>query len=243
MQKLYQKSEIWFAVIWIFVYVAGASAADSLSIGIGIEKAVTLPFLAALCAIALIWMGKYDLYRRFGLCRPQMSTRRLLYYVPLLLMASCNLWFGINGTPFSPETWLYIGSMVCVGFLEELIFRGFLFKAMSKDSLKAAVIVSSVTFGIGHIINLFNGSGAQLVSNFCQVAGATAIGFLFVILFLKSGSLLPCIITHSAINALSAVENQQSLSTMREILVAGALIAISVLYAWYLCKLHSEKRD
>ena len=49
-------------------------------------------------------------------------------------------------------------SMLFVGVLEEVIFRGLLFLAMAKDSMKAAVIVSSVTFGMGHIVNLLSGA-------------------------------------------------------------------------------------
>ena len=52
--------------------------------------------------------------------------------------------------------------MLCVGFWEEVIFRGLLFQAIAKDNIKSAVIISCVTFGIGHIINLFNGSGMDL---------------------------------------------------------------------------------
>lgn len=35
--------------------------------------------------------------------------------------------------------------------------------------------MSSVTFGMGHIVNLFNGSGAKLVSNLCQVKYAIVV--------------------------------------------------------------------
>lgn len=38
--------------------------------------------------------------------------------------------------------------MLCVGFLEEVIFRGLLFTAIAKDTIKTAVVLSSVTFGI-----------------------------------------------------------------------------------------------
>lgn len=90
--------------------------------------------------------------------------------------------------------------MLCVGFLEEVIFRGFLFTSIAKDTTKSAIIISSVTFGIGHIINLFNGSGMDLLSNLCQIVFAIAVGFLLVTIFYRGGSLLPCILVHSAIN-------------------------------------------
>lgn len=92
--------------------------------------------------------------------------------------------------------------MLCVGFLEEMIFRGLLFAAIAKDNVKSAIVISSVTFGIGHIINLFNGSGMELVNNLCQIVFAIAVGFLLVTIFYRGGSLLPCILVHSAINTL-----------------------------------------
>lgn len=44
--------------------------------------------------------------------------------------------------------------MINIGFLEEIIFRGILYKSIEKDNKKLAIIISSVTFGIGHIVNL-----------------------------------------------------------------------------------------
>ena len=61
--------------------------------------------------------------------------------------------------------------MLCVGFIEEVIFRGFLFKAIAKDNVKTAIIISSVTFGVGHLVNLVNGSGMELVANLFQIVG------------------------------------------------------------------------
>ena len=46
-----------------------------------------------------------------------------------------------------------------------------------RDNVKSAIVISSVTFGIGHIINLFNGSGMELVNNLCQIVFAIAVGF------------------------------------------------------------------
>ena len=131
------------------------------------------------------------------------------------------------------ETVLYIISMLCVGFLEEIIFRGFLFQAMRKDGLKSAIIVSSVTFGFGHIINLL--SGAELIPTLIQILYAVSTGFAFTLLFLKSGCLWPCILTHSAINALSAfVPGEIPLPTQ---LISGLfLTVVSLCYALYYLK-------
>jgi len=236
MQKLYQKNELWFALSWIAFYVVVISFADELSRTIGIKMIVTLPLLLAMCAVLLLWMKRHNLLQTFGLCKGSVQPSKVLYYFPLAVLISSNLWFGLQWNLPLHETLLYIASMVCVGFVEEVIFRGLLFNAMRKDGLKSAVIVSSVTFGMGHIVNLFNGSGAQLVSNLCQVGYATAIGFLFVILFLKTGSLLPCIITHSAVNSLSVFANEQNVTAAQEIFSAIAIATIAIAYSAYLLK-------
>lgn len=201
MDKLYRKSEIWFAVCWIIVYVAGTGAADSISSSLGIEKALTLPWLLFLSGTALFWLHKNGLWQKYGLCRPAVPAGKLLWYLPLVLIVSCNFWFGLEMRLSVAETVLYTASMLLVGFLEELIFRGFLFKAMARDGLRSAVIVSSLTFGAGHIVNLLN--GAEPLPTICQIVYAAAAGFAFVALFLRTGSILSCIITHSFLNASS----------------------------------------
>ncbi|MBE6992262.1 MAG: CPBP family intramembrane metalloprotease [Ruminococcaceae bacterium] len=230
MNKLYEKSELWFAVLWIIVYVVGTSLTDSL----GFSKIPTFVFHAVLCYIAFLWLRKNGMFEKYGLCKPVVPASKLLYYVPLLIPVTCNFWFGVTMNMPLVETVFYICSMICVGFLEELIFRGFLFKAMAKDNIKAAVIVSSITFGIGHIVNLINGSGAELVPNLCQVCYAIAIGFMFVMLFHYSKSLWVCIITHSIVNALSAFGVQAGMTG--ELISAAILTVVPAAYAVYIAK-------
>ena len=236
MQKLYQKHNLLFALGWIVIYVVAVNFADGLSRTIGIEKIVTLPLLLTMCAVLLLWMKRNNLFQTFGLCQLCVPPSQIFWYLPLAALISSNLWFGLRWNLPLHETLLYIGSMICVGFVEEVIFRGLLFDAMRKDGLKSAVIVSSLTFGIGHIVNLFNGSGAQLLSNLCQVGYATAIGFLFVILFLKTGSLIPCIVTHSAVNALSVYANEGGITAAQEIFSSIAIAVITLAYSVYLLK-------
>jgi membrane protease YdiL (CAAX protease family) len=132
------------------------------------------------------------------------------------------------------ETVLYVLSMFCVGFLEEMIFRGFLFQAMAKNGVKSAIIVSSITFGIGHIVNLFNGSGAEWLPNLLQVMYAVAIGFAFVMIYCKTKSLISCILVHSVFNGLSAFANEAAVTTQREVISGLLLTVIGGGYALYL---------
>ena len=234
LKKLYVKSEIWFAVAWIIAYVVLASTADNISADLGISKIMTLPILIALSAILYFFVRKNGLTEKYGLCKPRFPAAKMLFYIPLLVLLTANLWYGaaMNLSPL--ETVLYVLSMFCVGFLEELIFRGLLFQAMAKDGVKSAILVSSVTFGIGHIVNLFNGSGADLLSNLLQVVYAVAIGFAFVMIYVKSRSLMPCIIVHSVFNGLSAFANEAAMTPQREIISGILLAVIAGGYALYL---------
>ncbi|MBR2848817.1 MAG: CPBP family intramembrane metalloprotease [Clostridia bacterium] len=236
LKKLYDKSKIRFAVAWIIAYCVLMSAGDSLSAMVGIEKSVTLAVGLLLSAALPIFLQKHNLLKTYGLCRSKASARSMLYYLPVLLMLSANLWYGVTFNYGIVETVLYILSMFCVGFLEEVVFRGLLFNAMREDGLKTAVIVSSVTFGIGHIINLFNGSGAELLPNLLQIVYATAAGFMFVMMYLKTDSLIGCIAAHGLFNAISIFANESNVTQGRQILTCVLLTVITGAYASYLAR-------
>ena len=232
MKKLYEKSEIWFAVIWIIVYVAALSMADSFSESLGVLKSVTAPLCVILSVILFVWIKKNDLMEKYGLCAFKGNLKNYLFFIPLVIMVSTRLWAGIAAAVSPVECVLYIVSMLGAGFLEEMIFRGFLFKAMCKTNVKRAVIVSSITFGIGHIVNLLNGQVA--LDTIVQIIFAIAAGFCFTIIFYKGKSLLPCIITHGINNSLGifGAEGSQAFS----IIVAVVLCVVLVGYTLWIIK-------
>lgn len=156
--------------------------------------------------------------------------------MPLIIIATESLWNGVAVNYSLLETFCRIASMLCVGFLEEVIFRGFLFVSIAKENVKSAIIISSVTFGIGHLINLFNGSGMDLAANLCQICFAIAIGFLLVTIFYRGGSLFPCIIAHSAINTLSILGNKTDITIEKHIIHVLVLVFITVAYNLVLTK-------
>ena len=236
MKKLYEKNEQAFAIVWIVIYCVLQSLANPLNKKIGIEYSASAIFGIVQTGILYNFIRKNNLQERYGLCKSPVPVRRFLYYVPLFIIATGNLWNGVAVNYSLSGAVCRIACMLCVGFLEEVIFRGFLFKAMEKDGIKSAIIVSSVTFGIGHIINLFNGSGMDLVNNLCQICFAIAIGFLLVTIFYRGGSLLPCIIVHSAINTLSIFSNKAGVTVEKHMIHALVLIFITVAYHLVLTK-------
>ncbi len=234
MKRLYEKKPLLLALVLIGVYVVLFSLSDNISTTIGVEKIITAPVGIVLSLVLIFLLSKYGLLKEFGLCKGEKPQKSNLFYLPLVLIVLPNLWFGLRLNLSPIEALLSVITMLLVGFLEEVIFRGFLFKALCKDSLKTAVIISSVTFGFGHIINLLN--GAAFFETLLQICYATAIGFLFTIIFYKTKSLWPCIITHSAVNSSSVFYNAEAVSQTADILIALYLCVIPTLYAIYIIK-------
>lgn len=201
MKKLFDKDEVWFALIWIVIYVVGFSNADSLSEAIGIPKLLTILFGILMILFLGGFIRKHQLSKYFGLCRITEPCRRFLWFIPLIAISSVNLWNGVTLNASLPETILYIISMCFVGFLEEVIFRGLLFKGMCRSNVTTAIIVSSLTFGMGHIVNLL--LGEPLFDTMLQLVYASAIGFCYTAVFHVSGSILPCILSHAFVNSTS----------------------------------------
>lgn len=237
MIDLFKKKEDIFAIICIVIYVVGCSVCDSISESIGIPKLLTLVFGIVLSAVLFGFAKKNDLMEYFGLCGVKKSGREMLWFIPVIIFTTTNLWTGVALNDTVLVTVLSILLMFCVGFLEELIFRGFLFKAMAKTNMTSAIIVSSLTFGIGHIVNLLN--GAEFFSTMLQIAYACAIGFCFVMIFCVGKSIIPCIISHILFNSFSVIADERS-TTLRLIIIA-VIIVLNIAYTLYLFRINRRE--
>ena len=222
MRKFFFKYETLCCISLIILYIV-----SNMFISITSYSGVIVNTLLSIFLIGLIIY--LDRVKYYGLVLVK-DSKKFLYFIPLLLIISVNLWSGININNSLSEIICYIISMINIGFIEEIIFRGFLFRMMEKDDLKSAIIVSSITFGIGHIINLF--TGGEFLSTLMQVFYCISIGYLFVLIFHKSGSLIPCIMCHSIFNALSIFHVDGSLFYLSSIF----LIIVPLVYSYYINK-------
>lgn len=233
LKNIRKKSKISFAVIWIVAYCIFMSLGDAFSELVGVKSSFSVLVALILSLLLLLFLNKNSLMKEYGLCKSRVGLGNMLYYVPFLLILSANFWNGVTFNFSGLETVLFILSMLFVGFLEEVIFRGILFDAMRKDGEGLAIAVSSITFGIGHIINLLN--GAELLPTLCQLVYASAAGFMFVAVFKKSKSLIACIVTHGVFNAFSAFAVDAKTQEMH-IISCVVLTVISLAYGIYLLK-------
>jgi len=189
-------------------------------------QSVIVNTILSILIIALIIGVKRVKY--YGITKAN-NPKRFLYFIPLIIISLFNIKNGIHINNTTSEIVFHILTMLNIGFLEEIIFRGFLFKMMEKDNVKTAIIVSSITFGIGHIVNLLN--GADLIPTLLQVCYAVAIGYMLIIVFYKSKSIIPCVLFHAIFNSLSIFNSGKS-----QILDALLLITLCLSYAIYISK-------
>lgn len=227
MKKLLEKHETALCISLIIVYIVVNSFCVQ---AFGETSFVGFIANTLLSAVLLGIMLSTKTAAFYGLTKAE-NPRQYLYFIPLVLLVSVNLWNGVNINHSPSQILFHILTMINIGFIEEIIFRGFLFKMMAKNHVKSAIFVSAVTFGAGHILNLLN--GADLLPTLLQICYATSTGYLFVILFHKSKSLIPCIITHSLVNSLSIFNVDNTLSLY---IAPVFLTVIPLAYAIYINK-------
>ena len=254
MNTLYRKNELAFALVWIALYVIVMNIALQFCGGFDDLAAKTVPqmLVPVICIVAIalaatLWIVNNGLSEKYGLCAFKGSVKSFLWFLPLAVMSCTNF---KNGVAFSAPVSISVLMAVNLavgGYVEELIFRGFLFKAMSKDDLRTAIIVSAVTFGAGHIVNLAN--TADTLGVLLQIGYAVVIGFLYTVIVWKGGSLWPCIASHIFVNGTSVFAPEhgpfrnlvaavfgQASSQLTELCSALLIILISGGYALWLWK-------
>lgn len=218
MKKLYEKNEVSFALVWIGLYVVIMNIAlnicggfDHLADKTIWQLLVPVGCIFLLAVLCTAWIIQNNLAEKFGLCRFKGRISSFLWFAPLIVMTCTNLKNGLAMPAPVSITLLMMLNMAIAGYVEEIIFRGFLFRSMEKDNLKRAIIVSAVTFGAGHIVNLAN--TADTIGVLLQVCYAVVIGFLYTVIVYKGGSLWPCIMSHMFVNGSSVFALEQGFFT------------------------------
>ena len=229
MRKFYETKPVLFAVLWIVIYVVlmaplrGSYGDGSLQMLLG---------LTAVSAAMLAVIRLLGIQKELGMTRWLQNGKKLLWLLPMWVLSTGNLWGGVGVRYDAVTTVMAVLSFLLVGVAEEIIFRGFLFNGMRRTgSLTVAVVVSAITFGMGHIVNLLTGHATM--ETLVQVLFAVAWGFLFTFAYLKSGSLLPCIAIHGLIDAFSVFSRDSQIADWAYIV---ATVAAALVYCLYLSK-------
>ena len=234
MRKLYREKEVLFALLWIIAY---CFVMTPLKGKYGYGSAVMMLALAVFAVSVFLFVKRNHLEQKYGLSGWPKDMKRYLYFLPMFILATGNLWDGFALSYRGTELVIAVISMILIGFIEEMIFRGFLFRAMlAKDKPAVAVTVVSLTFGIGHIVNLFAGQGG--LETALQVVFAVSWGFMLTMAFYKSGSLLPSIVVHAMIDVFSLFGAE---SGIMDRIYIGVTVVTAVIYCIYLSRLKENR--
>ena len=234
MRKLYEKKEILFAVLWIVAYCV---ILGTIRGNFGDDSIYMLMALIVFTAGITAFVKVNHLEEKYGLAGWPKDMKRYLFFLPMWILATGNIWDGFAPSAQGAKLLVSVFSMILVGFVEEMIFRGFLFRAMlAKDKPVMAILISALTFGIGHIVNLFTGQAS--FETVMQIIFAVSWGFILTMVCYKSGSIIPCIIAHSMIDALSLLGADNEIVDW---IYIGATIVVAIVYSIYLGRLKSPE--
>ena len=229
MRKFYENKPVLFAVLWIVAYVVlmaplrGSYGDGSLQMLLG---------LVAISGAMLSVIRLLGIEKELGMTRWLQNGKKLFWLLPMWVLSTGNLWGGAGLRYDGITTVMAVLSFLLVGVAEEIVFRGFLFNGMKKTgSLTVAIVVSAITFGMGHIVNLLTGHATA--ETLVQMVFAVAWGFLLTFAYLKGGSLLPCIVIHGLIDVFSVFARDNEAAHWAYII---ATVAVAVAYCLYLRK-------
>ena len=178
LEKLYKKSEVWFAVVFILVYVIGNSFLLQASERTGIEMVYTIPFNFIILGIMFLFIRKNHLFQYYGIQGAKCKAKSVLYYIPLVMIASVNLWMGICFKMDALHSTVYFVAMIFTGIVEEMLFRGFLLAAVLIVS--KSIIPCMITHAMLNALGTFSNETAldkiqiSVSLALCVISGVSA---------------------------------------------------------------------
>lgn len=232
MLNLYNNKPVLHSLVWLMAYLVMNTITGNYAGLTDVEpyiiSAVPNLLLAAVC---FFYLKRNNIASEIGLLtKPTERPTTMLFYLPLLALPFLNLLYGINREISTANLLTLLLMYTGVGFMEEVIFRGLMFKALSKKWNRYVVVAFiSITFGIGHIVSMvaINQSAGDTA---LQIINACVVGFLFMVIILASGNLTICIITHILYNFIANISLVNSTDT--SIIIIS--LVIIVLYVAYL---------
>ena len=124
MRKLYEKKEILFAVLWIVAYCV---ILGTIRGNFGDDSIYMLIALIVFSAGIIAFVKMNHLEEKYGLAGWPKGTKKYLFFIPMWVLATGNIWDGFLPSYQGSSLVFALISMILVGFVEEMIFRGFLF--------------------------------------------------------------------------------------------------------------------
>ena len=122
---------------------------------------------------------------------------------------------------------------------EEIFFRGIICGLWLKHDTIKAMIISSVLFGLSHILNI--AGGAKLFETLLQICFALVYGMVFALIFEEGRSLLPCVLLHALHDFCSFISGEGS--AQFEVVLGAVQFIVLLVYFIYLLRMTAHKSE
>lgn len=193
-------SVLWTVIILVFPITSGIIAVV-FELGQKIIFLLQGSFMLISTAIPLVYIkiAKHKFYD-YGFRLPEKgSTKKVLFYIPLVLIILPRLVVGVDFQSIAYSLSLLFFTL-CVGISEEIYFRGIIYNLIRNSFISVAAIIniSALIFGIGHGASII-GTG-DIVTTVLQVINAFFFGVVAIETVMLIKSLYPLMAFHFIYN-------------------------------------------
>jgi len=230
MRKLQDTKPILHALIWVAIYIVAVNIGDNLGEVVQFPELTSI-VLVVLSIVLIVYLRVGGRLAFYGIRSVQPGTLPLtLFYIPLFAIAFVQYAKGLESGLDLRAVAFAVLLVTAVGFVEELLFRGFLLQALrARRNLTYAIIISGVTFGIGHIVNLLR--GWSLTDQAIQIVAAVLIGIALAYCAVLTGSILPGVVFHALFNLSGTLTNH---SVLWDSVTVGVIAIVMIVYILFL---------
>lgn len=231
--KQVPRTVIALLILLVFFFAQGAAA-----VVFQLEGSVSalvrggIIWLLVICTL-LYFAVRHKSIAVLGFCRPREgSLKKLLFCIPLIVIALSHFVAG-------PASGLSIGLFAAnlfltlsIGMAEEIYFRGIICNVWLEKGPYKAMVISSVLFGISHLMNIAGGAG--MLATLLQICFAFIYGLVLALIFIRSGTLITCVLLHALHDMCSFISADGTVTV--NVVLGAVQTLILVMYLIYLMK-------
>jgi membrane protease YdiL (CAAX protease family) len=185
---------------------------------------VPLAFVPIALALA-IWARRSHQWGELGYRRPRPGRYAMIAAGTIVLVLAITAWNIGSWHWDTVPGWLAV--TLLVAFVEETFFRGVVLRLLLPCGWTTAWILSSIMFGLGHVINLINGYQSAFTT-LMQVCFALAWGLFAAAVYADTGSIWPVFVFHALFDAIQLAGVHQT-STPVDITTLAVMASAAIL--------------
>ena len=154
--------------------------------------------LAGYVLAFLFWICRSGRQKKAGLRAPRGLRETPVFLLPLMVFPACNL---LTNHDLSVHADFAL-QMLCVAFVEELFFRGFLLSGLRECGAVKAIVLTSLAFALLHGVNFAGNPDNTYV--WMQICCSFCVSIYYCCFTIRFGSIHPCVAAHFLTNVTAA---------------------------------------